>query len=184
MTTIYRQRYPAGPIESPSARLYMYKSNLQEYKRNSSLSAPRGIWQEEKRDAMIIRWQPTARNRINIYRAVQATSVVRERRRHCRGRTLTDGFRGCSAHKDATIFSWPLATFHSIARRVCTRCNVRSRVRSIARSIDAFLSAVPARSLIKLARDVSIAPRRYTDLYCPPDCQRLSITATSFIDFT
>lgn len=42
---------------------------------------------------------------------------MQERRRHCHGRTLTDGFRGSVVHKDATIFSpRPSATFHSTIR--------------------------------------------------------------------
>lgn len=59
-------------------------------------------------------------------------SVMRERRRYCYDRTLTDGFRGSAAHKDAIVsfffpghrqlFILPYAAFempHLIARDRC-----------------------------------------------------------------
>jgi len=109
---------------SIGARLYIRPIRVQEYERNSSF-LPRRL---EKRDDHSTTVNGPKSDKYLSSRTSDR-SVVRERRRHCRGRTLTNGFRGCSAHKDATIFSWPLATFHSTARRVHARCSVRSRVR-------------------------------------------------------
>lgn len=88
-------------------------------------------------------------------------SVMRKRRRYCHDRTLTDGFRGSTAHKMQPFFPkhWqlfilPHATMH-------LRCCIRSH------AIDVFLSINLTWYLIKIAYDVSISIKQHIILlYC------------------